>query len=82
MPVGLVAALVAWLEPALARACPVCFSATEANRDAYLGGTIFLSLLPLALLGGLALLIRYRARAVDAAAQTEASLPERPSTVG
>lgn len=48
-------ALVVWL-------CPVCFSATEANRDAFLGTTILLSLLPLAFIAAVLLVLRDRAQ--------------------
>ena len=42
----------AWL-PSLARACPVCFAAQdEAQRIALLGTTVFLTALPLLLIGG------------------------------
>ncbi|MFO0566068.1 MAG: hypothetical protein U0263_10430 [Polyangiaceae bacterium] len=41
--------------PALALACPVCGAAqNDANQRAFVGSTIFLSLLPLAMMGGLA----------------------------
>jgi len=49
----LVAAGFASWAPA-ASACSVCFSATDENRAAFLGTTIFLSLLPLSFLAGLA----------------------------
>ena len=42
--------------------CPVCFSATEANRDAFLGTTILLSLLPLAFIVGVIWFLRERSR--------------------
>ncbi len=51
-----------WLVPAVAFACPVCFSATEANRGAYLGTTIFLSLLPLAAIGSIVVFLRVRSK--------------------
>lgn len=38
--------------PAWAFACPVCFSAKEENRQAFIDTTIFMTLLPLALIGG------------------------------
>jgi hypothetical protein len=39
--------------PALAWACPVCFSVkNEATRIAFLGTTVFLTALPLVLMGG------------------------------
>lgn len=42
----------ATLWPALAQACPVCFSLSPRSRWAFLGTTIFLSLLPLGMIGG------------------------------
>lgn len=39
--------------PAWALACPVCFSAKEENRQAFVDTTIFMTLLPLALIGGI-----------------------------
>lgn len=52
--------------PARALACPVCFSATEANRDAFLGTTILLSLLPLLFVGGVVWVLRARILAREA----------------
>jgi hypothetical protein len=46
------------LIPGLAQACSVCFSATDGNRIAYIGTTVLMSLLPLALIGGGILWIR------------------------
>jgi len=55
-----------WLGLALlagaAEACPVCFSATDQNRMAFLGTTILLSLLPLGMLAGGVLYLLRRAR--------------------
>lgn len=51
----LVAALAA---PSAASACAVCFDASEDTRQAFFNATIFLSLLPLAMLGGIGLLVR------------------------
>jgi hypothetical protein len=48
--------------PAVAYACPVCFDANEANRTAFIVTTIFLSLLPLAMVGGIAYWIRQLTR--------------------
>lgn len=47
----------------VAHACPVCFDARETQRAAFLGTTIFLSLLPLGMIGGLALFLFRRSRA-------------------
>ena len=41
-----------------AEACPVCFSAKEGTRAAFIGTTIFLSLLPLWMIGGIALWLK------------------------
>ena len=54
--------LVVALAPAIARACPVCFDANEANRTAFIATTIFLSLLPLSMFAGIVLWIRASAR--------------------
>ena len=40
------------LWPALARACPMCFSGSERSRLAFFDMTIFMSLLPLGMIGG------------------------------
>ena len=48
----LLASLVLLLAPASALACAVCFDPTEQNREAFIGTTVFLTLLPLALIGG------------------------------
>lgn len=53
------------LFPEAAAACPVCFSATEENRLAFLGTTVLLSLLPLGMVAGAGLWIRKRARERD-----------------
>lgn len=66
-------ALAVWLAPAVALACPVCFDANETNRDAFIATTVILSLLPLAMIGGLALFLRSRARSAEKTAETEAS---------
>ena len=55
-------AALAWLTPALALACPVCIGANEANRDAFLLSTVFMSLVPLAMIGGLVGFLVLRAR--------------------
>jgi hypothetical protein len=59
------AGVLVFLLPDAVAACPVCFSATEENRMAFLGTTIFLSLLPLGMVGGAGLWIRNRVRERD-----------------
>jgi hypothetical protein len=50
------------LLPDSAHACPVCFDPRDENRFAFLGTTIFLSLLPLGLVAGVLLWVRHRSR--------------------
>lgn len=77
--VSALAAIVVWGAPALALACPVCFDANEANRDAYLGTTILLSLLPLAFVGGVVLFLRAKASKRDDRSDTiQINRPTRP----
>lgn len=45
--------------------CPVCFDVRDGPRVAFFVTTIFLSLLPLGMLGGLVWWIRLRSRAAD-----------------
>lgn len=73
----------------VALACPVCFSAKdEAQRQAFFDTTIFLTLLPLALIGGIAYWIFQRslrlaaeeaAEAASPAAAEEAAEPAQPA---
>jgi len=67
--------------PAVAHACPVCFSAqNEENRFAFVAMTIFLTLLPLGMLGlGMGLAWR-RMRAMENASPERPALTEAPSS--
>jgi hypothetical protein len=47
------AALALMAVPNAAWACSVCYSANEGNRWAFFTTTVFLSLLPLAMVGGI-----------------------------
>lgn len=63
------------LTPSLGYACPVCFDANEANRVAFIVTTVFLSTLPLAMVGGFVLWFRGLTREPeppDAPASSEA----------
>ena len=53
--------------PGVAEACAVCFSATESNRGAFIGTTVFLTLLPLLMIGSVALYVRRRLREIESA---------------
>lgn len=46
------------LVPGAAEACSVCFSTTEENRWAFIGTTVFLSVLPLGILFGIGTWLR------------------------
>lgn len=61
--------------PALA--CTSCFDPKQPDTNAFLGPTIFMSLLPLAMLGSVAGFVWWRVRAVRSAA-AEPPLPFRP----
>ena len=68
------------LAPELASACAVCSAGRdEENRFAFLMMTIFMSLTPLALIGGLVYWIRRRYLAQEA--QTVRDSPARPSRI-
>ena len=48
------------LLPEVAEACAVCFSGKEETRATYVGTTVFLSALPIAILVGLGMMVRRR----------------------
>lgn len=48
--------------PRAAHACPVCFDPRAENRLAFFTTTMFLTLLPLGMIGGFLLFLRRRAR--------------------
>ena len=54
------------LVPEAAHACPVCFDASDENRQAFLATTVFLSLLPLGMVGGVGLWMRRRVNQLGA----------------
>ncbi len=59
----LVVVLMFVAEPAFA--CAVCFDANDESRGAFLGTTILLSLMPLAMIGGLVYWVWRRSKAQD-----------------
>jgi hypothetical protein len=61
---SLVAALLVAGAPLVAHACPMCFASGE-NNDAFLYGSIFLMVVPVASLGGLAYWAYRRLKAID-----------------
>lgn len=64
------------LLPDLAYACPVCFDPREENRVAFLATTVFMSLIPLGMVGGLGMWLRKRARDLKGPAPDD---PDRDS---
>jgi hypothetical protein len=52
------------LLPSLSHACAVCGTGFEQNRGAFIEATIVMSLLPLALIGGVAFYWRKKSRAL------------------
>lgn len=53
--------------PAVAAACTVCYDPKEAGKGDFLEMTVFMSLLPLAMMGGVALFVWSRFRSRDSA---------------
>jgi hypothetical protein len=51
---ALALAVLLWLAPAVAGACAVCGFGEDRSREAYLTTTLFMTLLPLAAVGGFA----------------------------
>lgn len=74
-PIFALALLLLAALPDAAQACPVCFDATDENRQAFLGTTIFLSLFPLGMVAGVGLWIRKRSRELN-----DRDVDERAST--
>lgn len=60
-----VAALGFVLAPELAQACSVCSGGQDQSRTAFIVTTAFLSVLPLAMIGGFAFWLRSRARQLE-----------------
>lgn len=51
--------------PELAFACPVCFDGGDESRRAFVATTALLTLLPLGMVSGVGLWLRWRARRTD-----------------
>jgi hypothetical protein len=63
--------------PDAAHACPVCFDPREENRVAFLATTIFMSVVPLGMVGGLGLWLRRRARQMKGLPPEDEAGPSR-----
>jgi hypothetical protein len=64
--------------PAVAHACPMCFSGNGQNQDAFLYGSLFLMVVPTTALGGLGYWAYRRIKAAEAAYEP----PPRPQNTG
>jgi hypothetical protein len=71
--VATAAVAVAWAAD-LAYACPSCASPLEENRQAFVDTTVFLTVVPLMMMGGFIWWLRRRIRAMDDRA--EIAVPE------
>jgi hypothetical protein len=60
----------------LARACPSCASPLEENRQAFVDTTIFLTLLPLAMIGGFVWWLRRRVRELELEQEARIPVPD------
>ena len=72
----------AWLLPEAAAACAVCYGGGEESRTAFILTTLFLSLTPVALIGGIMWWIWRRVREFELAPRSEEAAAEpasRPS---
>jgi hypothetical protein len=58
--------------PEVAHACPVCFDPKAENRIAFLATTIFMTALPLAMVGAVVSWLRRRSRLVEEGPADEA----------
>ncbi len=65
IPVALLASLLAAL-PRAAEACSVCVTSdSEGTRAAFIATTVFLSLLPIGIIGGVVFFLRRRVKALE-----------------
>lgn len=71
MPLLVLALALLAVFPDVAHACPVCFDSRDENRQAFLVTTVFLSLFPLGMVGGLGLWVRKRSKELDAREASE-----------
>lgn len=83
MPLVVLALVLVAAFPDVAHACPVCFDSRDENRQAFLATTVFLSLFPLGMVGGLGLWVRRRSKELDARyASDRADLIDRTDAEG
>jgi len=64
-----------------AHACSVCFSTTEENRWAFIGTTVFLSVMPVGILLGIGVWLRRRVLEMERRADAVRAAPPRSDAV-
>ena len=69
-------ALLLLVAPQISEACPVCFSARDENREAFLTTAIFMTALPLFMIGGTVAFFWRRAQRLES--EREASPEPAP----
>jgi len=74
--IPLVAVLLLMALPDVAHACAVCFDPRSENRVAFLATTIFLSAVPLGMVGGMGMWLRKRSRELRGLPADEDVSPE------
>ena len=67
--------------PEVVYACPVCFDASDENRQAFLATAAMLTLLPLGMVGGIGLWMRRRLNDMDDAEDGSQDQDAPPSDV-
>lgn len=72
---GRIGLLGLWAMPSAAWACSSCFDPKDASNDAFLGSTVFLSLLPLLMMAGVGAYVFWRVRAATPGGRGAASQP-------
>lgn len=78
LALGLVLVVLAVSSPSVAAACTVCYDPKEAGKGDFLQMTVFMSLLPLAMMSAVALFVWVKFRSRDAGLAPAAIPLERP----
>jgi hypothetical protein len=74
---GAFALMLAWLSPASALACPMCFGGNNQNQEAFLYGSLFLMIVPVVSIGSLLYWAYRRTKALENA-QLPPPVPSSP----
>jgi hypothetical protein len=71
-----------WATPGVAWACPACYSAGGEGMLAYLWTAVLLSILPLAMIGGIVVTVRRRTRAHRLSVEPDGQSPGQVGPTG